>query len=89
MRRALPDREFAIRAARWWRRWWPPSWCFAGAAQVLPPGLPLAAALLGVLLVPGLACARIWAWTSSWRLRCCWRGDPAGLRRWSLGLMAR
>src|SRR3954469_2818543 len=59
MRPALPDRGFAIRTAVLVAALAAAVVVLRGTAQLLPVGLPLAAALLGVLLVPGVACARV------------------------------
>jgi hypothetical protein len=89
MRPALPDREFAIRAALLVAALVAAVLVLRGAAQVLPPGLPLAAALLGVLLVPGLACARILGVDEQLEAPVLLAAAiPLGCAVWSLGLMA-
>ena len=89
MRPALPDRGFALRAALLVAALAAAVLVLRGAAQVLPVGLPLAAALLGVLLVPGLACARVLGVDEQLEAPVLLAAAiPLGCAVWSLGLMA-
>jgi hypothetical protein len=89
MRPALPDRGFAIRAALLVAALAAAVLVLRGAAQLLPVGLPLAAALLGVLLVPGLACARVLGVDEQLEAPVLLAAAiPLGCAVWSLGLMA-
>ena len=89
MRPALPDRGFALRAALLVAALAAAILVLRGAAQVLPLGLPLAAALVGVLLVPGLACARILGVDEQLEAPVLLAAAiPLGCAVWSLGLMA-
>src|SRR3954452_3973221 len=89
MKPALPDRAFAIRATLLVSVLVAAVLVLRGAAQLLPVGLPLAAALLGVLLVPGVACARVLGVDEQLEAPVLLAAAiPLGCGIWSLGLMA-
>src|SRR6478672_7890502 len=89
MRPALPDPGFAIRAALLVTALAAAVLVLRGAAQVLPLGVPLAAALLGVMLVPGVSCARILGVDEQLEAPVLLAAAiPLGCAVWSLGLMA-